>query len=395
MMEKIRVALVGRTRSGKSTLINALLGDDVCHVTAAVDTTDKVHKLAAGEEGGQSGIYLFDTPGAGGEEKYESWTRAYLDLPNPDPVDIVPVCRVNRESGCLHAVLEPLVVPESFLQGDGGDAIHWDEDILTLPRAFEEHRSPRGRELTSCQQSKCKFFLPIPTGNPELVEERPDLILYLARAQSGGLVKEDKKFLDDLWNRYDSDRIVAVLTCIDEVGRKNTAEVLSKIADQKKIPFMAVSARTGEGMDRLRKDLFRRLANAAVQAYKRTCDTIEHTLLRDFHLRVDFVFDFENNELRLFPFGKKPHAELCRGKRSHRGELVVARSEYGISKLDAKFQWQSSKYGYSQTFKWKIEIRCSPALQPSRFAAVGYWCPSELRIHDGDRWHERKARRPE
>ena len=407
-MEKIRIAFAGRTRSGKSTLINALLGDDACNITAAVDTTDKVHKLAAGEDGGQSGIYLFDTPGVGGEESYEGWTRAYLGLPSiqgDQPQNMVPICRVDREKNCPYAITKtwnkdlskrPNSVPERMWKEIQSMP---EEATVTLPRAFQAHRSPGGDSLQSCRDQGCQFFLPIPFGNPELDEERPDLLLYLVRAQSGGLAKEDRKFLEDLRDKYSSGRIVALLTCIDdEVDKKGIAEVLSKIADQNKIPFMAMSVRTGEGMDRLRRDLFYRLASEASQALKRTNDTIEQVLLRNFPLRIDFFFDSKNNELRLFPFGAHPRAELRRDGHSHEGTLVVERSGVGISKINARFpefQWGFSEYIPDRTSEWKIEIRCSPALQPSRFAHCGYWSPSELKIHDGDRWHERKARRPE
>lgn len=70
-----RIALVGMTSAGKSSLINALFGKPISEVRRTADTTNCV--LAAEFP---SGLLIYDTPGLAGDQDfgYENITRLFL-----------------------------------------------------------------------------------------------------------------------------------------------------------------------------------------------------------------------------------------------------------------------------------------------------------------------------
>jgi GTPase Era involved in 16S rRNA processing len=72
-----RIALVGMTSAGKSSLINALFGQSIAEVRRTADTTSCVIKAEF-----PSGLVIYDTPGLGGNEElgYENITRLFLGL---------------------------------------------------------------------------------------------------------------------------------------------------------------------------------------------------------------------------------------------------------------------------------------------------------------------------
>jgi GTPase Era involved in 16S rRNA processing len=72
-----RIALVGMTSAGKSSLINALFGESISEVRRNADTTDCVLTAKF-----PSGLVIYDTPGLAGDEElgYENITRLFLDL---------------------------------------------------------------------------------------------------------------------------------------------------------------------------------------------------------------------------------------------------------------------------------------------------------------------------
>lgn len=76
-----RIALVGMTSAGKSSLINALFGKPISEVRRTADTTNCV--LAAEFP---SGLLIYDTPGLAGDQDsgYENITRLFLELPQEE-----------------------------------------------------------------------------------------------------------------------------------------------------------------------------------------------------------------------------------------------------------------------------------------------------------------------
>ncbi|TBR61696.1 hypothetical protein B4U84_13220 [Westiellopsis prolifica IICB1] len=72
-----RIALVGMTSAGKSSLINALFGQSIAEVRRTADTTSCVIKAEF-----PSGLIIYDTPGIGGNEEfgYENITRLFLGI---------------------------------------------------------------------------------------------------------------------------------------------------------------------------------------------------------------------------------------------------------------------------------------------------------------------------
>ena len=272
-MERIRVAVVGRTRSGKSTFVNALLGEDVCSVSAAVDTTDKIQKLAVGDEKGQSRIYLFDTPGVGGEEGYEDWTRSYLGLPLlKDRPGGVPICQVDRWQDC------PSVVRETHPSEPS-------QTLITLPHPFEQRKSSCGKLLKPCEEAGCRYWLRIAHDKPEMQQETPDVVLFLHRASTGGLARDDQAFLGALLGKYTVGSVRGLLTCVDELTqRRGLREVQSTIKDQigrmkVAFDFRPISIKSRAGLGPVRRELRSLLYRKAKDAYLGTRRTIRSRIL--------------------------------------------------------------------------------------------------------------------
>ncbi|MBW4604505.1 MAG: 50S ribosome-binding GTPase [Calothrix sp. FI2-JRJ7] len=76
-----KIALVGMTSAGKSSLINALFGKSISEVQRTADTTSCV--LVAEFP---SGLLIYDTPGLAGDEQlgYENITRLFLEIPQEE-----------------------------------------------------------------------------------------------------------------------------------------------------------------------------------------------------------------------------------------------------------------------------------------------------------------------
>ena len=73
--EQIHQFVVGRTHAGKTTLGNLLFGSEAMSVSGKQDCTDYIGRVRLKSE-----LCYFDTPGAGGEEAYENYTRMALGL---------------------------------------------------------------------------------------------------------------------------------------------------------------------------------------------------------------------------------------------------------------------------------------------------------------------------
>lgn len=76
-----RIAVVGMTTAGKSSLINSLFGKDIVEIRATADTTEVVTRLELGH------LVLYDTPGLIGEGKLENITRAFVRVPQDSELE--------------------------------------------------------------------------------------------------------------------------------------------------------------------------------------------------------------------------------------------------------------------------------------------------------------------
>lgn len=74
-----RIALVGMTSSGKSSLVNVLFGSPIAEVRRTPDTTSCVLEVRF-----PSGLIIYDTPGIAGNEAFENTTRAFVGI-SQDP----------------------------------------------------------------------------------------------------------------------------------------------------------------------------------------------------------------------------------------------------------------------------------------------------------------------
>ena len=76
-----KIALVGMTSAGKTSLLNALFGKDIAKVERTPDTTDCVLRVEF-----PTGLVLYDTPGIQGSDElgFENITRLFLGLQQDD-----------------------------------------------------------------------------------------------------------------------------------------------------------------------------------------------------------------------------------------------------------------------------------------------------------------------
>lgn len=119
----LRVAFVGVTGSGKSTLINAIMGRKILKTGAAADTTDSVDKV----EYKKGHLVLIDTPGVGGcAHNYEETTITMLGLngsPDAELPDVVVemLLESNKQVVAFHRRLlqkyTPIIVRSTHVLG--------------------------------------------------------------------------------------------------------------------------------------------------------------------------------------------------------------------------------------------------------------------------------------
>jgi hypothetical protein len=202
---------VGRTHAGKTTLGNLLFGEDAMRSTGFQDCTDYVGRVRLRSE-----LCYFDTPGAGGEEKYENFARMALGLPQP----ISPQVDYFRMLDFTDAAVLP--------NGKVGNVTEVKITAETWERDFA-----------------AKF--------------PPDVIVYVVVPHMLFL-RDDRAYLHDMLKRYD-DAVVIALNCWDGVTKvtdidnvRNQIESVYRHAypdGSRKPRFAIMNAKTGSGMHEL------------------------------------------------------------------------------------------------------------------------------------------------
>ncbi|MBM4356421.1 MAG: hypothetical protein FJ109_21940 [Deltaproteobacteria bacterium] len=145
---------------------------------------------------------------------------------------------------------------------------------MRYPLAFQERMLKGGRRVVSCRDSTCPNFLPIHSGNPEMVEERPDVLLFLTRAGDGGLSKFDHELWKSLCEKYGPEVLIPVLARVDELSDLGKAEVFPEVEKKLGQPMVRVSVRAGFGMEVLRSRLSEQLHEKAAAAHERSVQAI-------------------------------------------------------------------------------------------------------------------------
>ena len=221
-MDRLHIAFFGPVNSGKSTLVNAICGQEVSMVSpVAGTTTDPVRKLA--ELPGLGPCVLIDTPGLGDDSvlgaERERRTRAILDeadivvlvqmadqvghdviIPDrptviPDLIGDLPVVRYHRGES-IESLLERLrqAAPprdERFLTGDlvkAGDCV-----LLVMPQDSEAPKGrlilPQVQVLRELLDRGCNALCCTPDSLPKALERlTPDLVI--TDSQVFGLVNQ-------------------------------------------------------------------------------------------------------------------------------------------------------------------------------------------------------------
>ncbi|MCC5633996.1 50S ribosome-binding GTPase [Nostoc sphaeroides CHAB 2801] len=196
-----RIALVGMTSAGKSSLINALFGQSIAEVRRTADTTSCVIKAEF-----PSGLIIYDTPGLGGNEEfgYENITRLFLGMSQEEDAkefESVPFQKT------LNDIIE--LSPEQLRQSPILDAVIL---VVNISRTLNKYEK-----------------------------------------------KAFKSFFFELKARYQG-RIVVAGTHIDELNKLSNQEIreqlesYNRIFDNQLIPISSIS---GEGLAEMVINLFR------------------------------------------------------------------------------------------------------------------------------------------
>jgi GTPase Era involved in 16S rRNA processing len=196
-----RIALVGMTSAGKSSLINALFGQSIAEVRRTADTTSCVIKVKF-----PSGLVIYDTPGLGGDEElgYENITRFFLGMAQ------------EEEAKQFHSV------------------------------PFQKTST----EIVDLSAEQLKQF-------PQL--DAVLVVVNISRTLNKYEKKGLKNFFLELKEQYEG-RIVVAGTHIDELNKLTTEETQGQIESYNKIfnnQLIPISSISGEGLADLVINLFR------------------------------------------------------------------------------------------------------------------------------------------
>ena len=233
LTQGLRVALCGRPNAGKSTLFNALLGEERAIVTAVPGTTRDVLEGEFALDGAR--VVLLDTAGlrdSGDEVERIGVERAKAALSQADaalmlldastemtqeerallamPTDCPCAVLLNKEDAgerLTPAMVEPLTPHRPIMRisaraGEGLDAVRlWLRGFLTRPRELllthERHISAAREALARLGQARACLL----SGSPlDLAAVDMHEALYLLGRVTGDSV--DEALLDDIFSRF-------------------------------------------------------------------------------------------------------------------------------------------------------------------------------------------------
>lgn len=268
-----RIAILGETSSGKSTLINKLFGHPILETKSTPDTTTMVHEIKFG-----SGLVLYDTPG------FESWnpetenrTRAFMGL---------GLRRSDQKSSQIPMVVDGKVV---------------NVDAKTLRK------------------------------------EKPiDLVLFLMNI-SITPKRRDGEFLTQMIDQISKKgkTLIVVGTHYDELLKKPHQEVEEMLGKWRQIvngkdghrEFLPVSSITGEGLKELVLAFFRRISDDVSFSKLQAALTTEQRLGR-----LSFIIEQVSQVLSEIAFLKGNNGEELLS--AIYGIYALVSSHYDVSEVD-------------------------------------------------------------
>ena len=235
--EQTRIAIVGTSNVGKSSLVNELFRDEVVLEGARVDVTNQVTRVAL-----PSGMVLYDTPGLGGlDEENEEITRAFLGLPayRKTP-ETVSMCLLDSGAPCPNR-------------------------RETKESGTKEVTHPSPAECTDKYQ--CERVRPLQVGSPELAAEQPDIVLHIFSLRAG--VRRDDR---DAFELLRSNLRCPVIPVGNQIDSLPTAEEQAQaIAGARKVAedIVCVDSKTHRDIKPLVERVVQSLPTAKVHLFNR------------------------------------------------------------------------------------------------------------------------------
>jgi len=235
--EQTRIAIVGTSNVGKSSLVNELFRDEVVLEGARVDVTNQVTRVTL-----PSSMVLYDTPGLGGlDEDNEEATRAFLGLPpyRKAPA-VVSMCHLDSGKPCPNR-----------------------REVTESGTREVTHPSP-----TECvEKYRCEQATQFRVDSPELAAELPDIVLHIFNLRAG--VRRDDRDAFEVLKANLRCPVIPVGNQIDSLPTQE--EQAQAIAGARKVAddIMCVDSQTHRDIKPLVERMVQSLPTAKVHLFNR------------------------------------------------------------------------------------------------------------------------------
>jgi len=170
------VALIGRSNTGKSTLLNALVGTKISIVTSKPQTTREVIHGVVHDPRGQ--IVFVDTPGIF-EQSHSALTRQLNERANESltGVEVIlyitdPTRAIGNEERIVLRTLEPIKTKKILVLNKTDQRTPFLDEYLELATRFDDKIEVSAKTGKNLNLLKDKIFEFLPEGEPFYPENR-------------------------------------------------------------------------------------------------------------------------------------------------------------------------------------------------------------------------------
>ncbi|MEI2609206.1 MAG: GTPase [Candidatus Promineifilaceae bacterium] len=223
------IAVTGVTHTGKSSLINALFEEKKLTIGLTSNTTDVVYQVQF-----ESGLLIYDTPGGGGDEKFENVTRAFLKIP-----------QIDKDSD------GNILMPLKEIPFNDISANQWVNKPIS---DFEEL----------------------------------DLIIFVVSIETG-IRRDDKVFYKDVASTGKPMVVVINKSDLAESTPEKILQNIDMIEREMRVKAIPISAQTGAGLDKLASAIHHKLPLETSKILGETVDISLKKIMRHRQIEVDVV----------------------------------------------------------------------------------------------------------